>query len=250
MIQAWLVFLGACALIAHQIWRDRRTFPAFEALRDTASRQRAFRKWTLTSFIRYGVLGVAGLMLMDATPALWQLPANMEASLAGLCDATGISRRDVTLFGLSVAGVVTLGIFAGGAAGFFLKAGDIPQHGVGALLARNRQEAWSASLISINAGLVEEIFFRAMLFVAIYHITGSVLTGMLGSTALFAVAHAYQGLAGILSSGLIGALFMVIYAATGALWLVILLHALLDLRGLVFLPWSLGWLSPEKETLS
>ena len=99
----------------------------------------------------------------------------------------------------------------------------------------------------MNAGLVEEIFFRAMLFIALYQVSGSVLVALAGATILFAVAHAYQGIAGVLSSGLIGAIFMVIYAATGALWLVIALHALLDLRGLVLLPWSLGWLSSDKE---
>ena len=104
-------------------------------------------------------------------------------------------------------------------------------------------------LLSINAGLVEETFFRALLFITVFQTTGSVVAAMLISTVLFGLAHAYQGVAGVLTSGLLGFFFMVIYAATGALWLVILLHALIDLRGLVLLPWSLGWLSSEKETL-
>lgn len=244
---AWVILIAACALIVHQIWRDRRTFPAFEALEESHLRRKSFANWTADSFFRYGVTGLIGLFLLDAAEAFWRLPEDLGRDVAQLGDALNLSGNWLGIAGWGLTLFLVIGLVAGAVAGFSMKADAIPKEGVGALLARNWREARWTALLSVNAGLVEEIFFRAMLFIALYQVSGSVLVALAGATVLFAVAHSYQGIAGVLSSGLIGAIFMVIYAATGALWLVIALHALLDLRGLVLLPWSLGWLSSDKE---
>ena len=68
---AWYILIAACALIVHQIWRDRRTFPAFEALEESHLRRKAFANWTVDSFFRYGVAGLIGLWLLDAMEAFW-----------------------------------------------------------------------------------------------------------------------------------------------------------------------------------
>lgn len=249
-MMAWFVLVAACGLIAFQVWQDRRIFPRFVALDDSANRRQALRTWTLDSFFRFGVLGVLGLVLLGSTEALWQMPEALAGAIQSTFSAIGLGPGETLLLGWGLAGVLTVGLIAGAIAGARVDPAKVPQDGVGSLLARNWKEARWTGLISINAGLVEEIFFRALLFIAVFQTTGSVVAAMLTATILFGLAHAYQGIAGVLTSGLLGFFFMVIYAATGALWLVILLHALVDLRGLVLLPWSLGWLSSEKETLS
>lgn len=246
---AWLVLAAACGLIAFQVWQDRRIFPRFVALDESADRRQALRSWTLDSFFRFGVLGVLGLVLLGAADALWQMPDGLAAAISSTFSMIGLGPGETLLLGWGLAGVLMIGLVAGAIAGARVDPETVPREGVGALLARNRKEARWTGLLSINAGLVEETFFRALLFIAVFQTTGSVVAAMLVSTVLFGLAHAYQGVAGVLTSGLLGFFFMVIYAATGALWLVILLHALIDLRGLVLLPWSLGWLSSEKETL-
>lgn len=242
---AWFILIISCGLIALQIWQDVRTFPKFEAMSDSTDRRKVLRYWTVDSFIRYGVLGTVALFIVGAPEALWTLPSDVGAGINEFTASINLSPGRAAIGGYGLAGVLALGLLAGAVAGFYIKSDAVPKDGVGALLARNWKEARWTGAISINAGVVEEIFFRALLFIVLFQVSESILLAMIGSTVLFAVAHAYQGIGGVLTSGLLGAMFMVIYAATGALWLVILLHALIDLRGLVLLPWSLGWLSHD-----
>lgn len=242
----WAVLLVAICLIAHQIWQDRQHFPAFEQLSGSEARQRTFRRWIVDSFIRYGLLGLLGLYLIGDLDAVYRLPSDIEAARTSL----GLPPGRAQWMGYGLAAAVTIGLVAGAAGSASLDPSKVSQDGVGSLFARNRQEARWTGLLSLNAGLTEEIFFRALLFTALFEATGSLIVAALLATVLFAVAHLYQGLNGVLSSGLFGVIFMMIYLMTGALWLVILLHALIDLRSLVLLPYSLGWLSPEKDTSS
>ena len=53
---------------------------------------------------------------------------------------------------------------------------------------------------------------------------------------IFGGLHAYQGVAGVIGSTIIGALFMALYLATGNILVVIVVHALFDLRSLVLIP--------------
>ena len=52
-------------------------------------------------------------------------------------------------------------------------------------------------------------------------------------TLLFGVVHLYQGVAGVVSATLLGALMAAVALATGSLLLPVLLHAAIDLRGLL-----------------
>ena len=48
------------------------------------------------------------------------------------------------------------------------------------------------------------------------------------------MAHSYQGIKGILATGIVGGLFTLIVLACGSLWPAIVLHALVDIgQGLV-----------------
>ena len=55
--------------------------------------------------------------------------------------------------------------------------------------------------------------------------------------ALFTLAHRYQGRGGMAAVALVGAVLAYLYLATGLLWLVALLHAVVDANSLVLRPW-------------
>ena len=64
---------------------------------------------------------------------------------------------------------------------------------------------------------------------------GGLPTGILVLIAAvaFGLAHAYQGLAGIVTTGVLGGVMAAVYLQTGSLLLPVLLHAVIDLRFLL-----------------
>ncbi len=83
------------------------------------------------------------------------------------------------------------------------------------------------------AAFGEELFFRGYLLNRLADLLGRSRAGwalgLLGSSALFGLCHFYQGLAGILLTGIVGLLAGLIYLAMGRnLWVPILWHGLTD----------------------
>lgn len=59
---------------------------------------------------------------------------------------------------------------------------------------------------------------------------------MLASSLLFGIVHAYQGLSGMVATGLTGLVFAAVYLATGRnLWAAIVAHGALDTAGFVMM---------------
>jgi uncharacterized protein len=105
-----------------------------------------------------------------------------------------------------------------------------------ALLPVTRRERYLWAAAAISAGICEEIVFRGWLLSTL-HSTAK-LSGwalILITAALFGLAHAYQGVTGVLATAFAGLFFCVLYVVTGSLLVPILLHALVDLR-FAFLP--------------
>jgi uncharacterized protein len=90
-------------------------------------------------------------------------------------------------------------------------------------------------VVALTAGFCEEFLYRGWLL----NVTGaalhSVWLGLLVSSICFGFAHLYQGQSGMLSTGVLGAVFGLIYMASHTLLPGQILHALLDLNnGLAF----------------
>jgi membrane protease YdiL (CAAX protease family) len=107
---------------------------------------------------------------------------------------------------------------------------------VAMLLPLSQAERWWFAAVSLCAGVGEELMFRGFGF-RFLNSFGLAGIGLVAAGAVaFGLAHSYQGLGGVLLTGIIGLLLGIVYSATGSLIWPMILHALLDLRILLIPP--------------
>ncbi|RHB52012.1 CPBP family intramembrane glutamic endopeptidase [Exiguobacterium sp. AM39-5BH] len=98
------------------------------------------------------------------------------------------------------------------------------------ILPRTSQEAKAWGAISWTAGVTEEFIFRGvLLYTVTFYIDVPLPWLALVGGAMFGLAHAYQGIRGILVTGIVGWGLGYLYLVMGILWPIMILHALLDL---------------------
>jgi membrane protease YdiL (CAAX protease family) len=104
-----------------------------------------------------------------------------------------------------------------------------------ALLPRTPAERRLFTVVGVTAGVCEEWLYRGFFLAVVAAVAGGLPTGVLVVVAAvaFGVAHAYQGLAGVALTGLLGGVMAALYLQTGSLLLPVLLHAAIDLRFLL-----------------
>jgi membrane protease YdiL (CAAX protease family) len=108
-------------------------------------------------------------------------------------------------------------------------------HATLALLPRTTAERRLFTLVGVTAGVCEEWLYRGFLLAVVAAVGGGLPTPALvaiGALA-FGLAHAYQGVAGIVTTGVLGGVMAGLYLGTGSLLLPVVLHALIDLRFLL-----------------
>jgi hypothetical protein len=111
---------------------------------------------------------------------------------------------------------------------------------MGRLLPQDGEERWLCVAISLNAGFSEELFFRVVLPVLLVMVAGPGVAFAV-SVVLFGLGHAYQGMAGVIATSIVGAILFVIYLYTENFWLVVGIHAGIDLWSLVVVPALVRW---------
>jgi uncharacterized protein len=108
-------------------------------------------------------------------------------------------------------------------------------HATLALLPRTTAERRLFTLVGVTAGVCEEWLYRGFLLAVVAAVGGGLPMPVLvaiGALA-FGLAHAYQGVAGIVTTGVLGGVMAGLYLGTGSLLLPVVLHALIDLRFLL-----------------
>jgi len=110
-----------------------------------------------------------------------------------------------------------------------------PGHATLALLPRSRSERRLFGLVGVTAGVCEEWLYRGFFLAAVAALAPGLPHGLLVlvAGAAFGLAHAYQGLSGIVTTGVLGGVLAAVYLGTGSLLLPVLLHAAIDLRFLL-----------------
>jgi membrane protease YdiL (CAAX protease family) len=112
---------------------------------------------------------------------------------------------------------------------------ESPAHATLAVLPRTATERRLFTVVGVTAGICEEWLYRGFFLAVVAAVGGGLPTGVLVVVAAvaFGLAHAYQGPAGIVTTGLLGGVMAAIYLQTGSLLLPVLLHAVIDLRFLL-----------------
>ncbi|HYB61472.1 MAG TPA: CPBP family intramembrane glutamic endopeptidase [Methylomirabilota bacterium] len=105
------------------------------------------------------------------------------------------------------------------------------------LMPSGRNDSLAFIALVCTASVCEEFLYRGFAFAAIYRAAGnSLATAVIGSSALFALAHSYQGRAGLLNTFVLGLLFAVCRVWTMSLWPAMLAHLVVDLIAGLLIP--------------
>ncbi|MGV8912764.1 MAG: CPBP family intramembrane glutamic endopeptidase [Rhodoglobus sp.] len=237
----WITLTGVLTALALRTFRrDQREYRRFKRFRTTKRRQLMLRRWLIISFSLFGGMSAVTLLASGrfAAPLLAEVQAWPWVSWLLMVFA---ARPEVTtgvIIGaiIGVIGLTVIGVIAVRKEGDeIISVGDIQS-----ILPRNRQELVLGGLLSINAGIVEELLFRLALPALLFATTGNAIVAIVGSLVLFGAMHSYQGVAGIIMTTVIGAIFMGLYVLSGSILVAIIAHAVLDLRSLVVIPMAVS----------
>jgi len=91
-------------------------------------------------------------------------------------------------------------------------------------------------VLVLVVAFAEEIIFRGYLLARFQEITDSTWIGVFLSTLLFALGHAYEGVAGVMAVSYIGLVFSLLFLWKKSLAIVIVLHFLTDFIPIVIAP--------------
>lgn len=111
------------------------------------------------------------------------------------------------------------------------------------LLPRTQAERHAFGVLSVAAGLGEEIAYRGYVIPVLAPVLGVPGAAVL-SSVVFGVLHGYQGVLGIVRTGAMGGMLAWGFLASGSLWPPIIAHTLIDLVAGLWLTEKL--LSPDQ----
>jgi hypothetical protein len=232
-----LLLVVSLAVLWWFVRNDASEYAAFKRQSDTRGRQRFYRVWILKSFLALFGTSIVCLLILRQLHALLYLPDEfipLAARLGADMPTTAILDKEF-LAGCAV-GAMLIGILLGVLIAKRLKTSHSTLADIEPLMPRNGAETGWAALLSINAGLSEECFFRLLLPLLLIGVLHNPLLAFVSATILFGLVHIYQGVVGVVLTTLVGAVLVGLYLWTGSLLITIAVHAGLDLFGLVVRP--------------
>jgi membrane protease YdiL (CAAX protease family) len=102
------------------------------------------------------------------------------------------------------------------------------QPGARLIIPRTAHEARVFTWLALTAGVCEELLYRGFLWWYVAGVVGNAWLAAFLVVAGFGVAHAYQGVGGIVRTGLAGAVALAAYLGTGSLIAPVVIHATID----------------------
>ena len=243
---AWfpaLILIAVLVYLAVTVWKDTREYSAFKNSDETPVRIAYFRKWWRKGFFLYTLLPLLILTLLGRGEVLSGVPLELSAARDSLTGGVGSSSAAVEInlddlslpfvlgvlfafvIGVLFVAVLTKAIGKSGAAGDFEP-----------LLPRNARERWPVLLLSLNAGVGEEFFFRAMLPLLFVLAGMPPVPALWACAAIFGLVHVYQGWLGVLVTGVLGMGLSYLYLKSDAIWYPMALHVLVNLNALFLRP--------------
>jgi membrane protease YdiL (CAAX protease family) len=104
------------------------------------------------------------------------------------------------------------------------------------LAARGMVEFLLALVLVVIVALAEETIFRGYLILRFKTLTANPIAAAFLSAAIFSLGHGYEGSAGVVTVGVMGLVFALIYIWRQSLVAPIVMHFLQDFIGIVLLP--------------
>lgn len=93
-----------------------------------------------------------------------------------------------------------------------------------------------AFFLVVIVAVAEETVFRGYLILRFGAIAGSRTMAVLVSTVIFSLGHGYEGTAGVITVGVLGLIFALVYVWRKSLVAPIVMHFLQDFIGIILLP--------------
>ena len=93
-----------------------------------------------------------------------------------------------------------------------------------------------AGFLVVVVAICEEVIFRGYLILRLSEVTRSTAAGVLLSAFIFSLGHGYEGSAGVVTVGVMGLIFAVVYLWRGSLIAPMVMHFLQDFIGIVLTP--------------
>lgn len=259
-----VLVLAAVALVAREPISGRRSFARFlaqEAAEGETARLRFYRSWTVQGC----VTALLAITLVLVLPGVGLADIGFRApDLAGV-DRFGITGGSVSTS--TIAGMIT-GVLVMVAMMVVVSRVKARRDARGAgdqkpaaeprgqmkailpMLPRSAAGRRGWAMLSLSAGVTEEITYRGLLLLTLAVALPSTtprVTLLIAAAVLFGLAHWYQGWTGIVSTALVGGVMAGLYLSTGSLLVPMILHTLIDLRALL-LPVPRGATAPATET--
>lgn len=229
-----LFLVIAVLLVVRAANRDRHDYRRFKRLKTTRERQLVLGKWLRESFLIFGGVAVAVLL------ASWSYIAPSSRSALAWPPLQWLHDWLSGAFGTGVAIGLCIVFVASMVVPVVLlrrQLTDIPAIGdIGSLLPRTRGELKYGVGLSLNAGVVEELLFRLVMPALLFGITHDGIVSFVAASVLFGLLHIYQKVWGVIGATLLGLAFSLLYLLTGSIWVVMIVHAMIDLRSLILIP--------------
>jgi membrane protease YdiL (CAAX protease family) len=105
------------------------------------------------------------------------------------------------------------------------------------LAASGAAEFLLAAVLVAVVAVAEETIFRGYLLLRLQTLLRSPVLALLLSSVIFSLGHGYEGSAGLVTVGVMGAVFAIIYLWRRSLVAPIVMHFLQDFLSIVLLPW-------------
>ncbi|MFA8438269.1 CPBP family intramembrane glutamic endopeptidase [Pueribacillus sp. YX66] len=101
------------------------------------------------------------------------------------------------------------------------------------ILPTTKKEAKFWNVVSVTAGITEEVIYRGFLIFAFSYLfpSLSIWIVILIVSLLFGLAHTYQGTLGVVRTTIIGLFFSILYLSLGSILPLIVLHFFIDYMG-------------------
>jgi uncharacterized protein len=104
------------------------------------------------------------------------------------------------------------------------------------LSAKGSSEVVLAGILVLVVAISEEVIFRGYLILRLSTLTRSTAAAALLSSVIFSLGHGYEGTAGVVSVGVMGFVFALVYLWRKSLAAPIVMHFLQDFAGIVIPP--------------